>query len=155
MPPHRPYTERFWSFVTIKRGACWDWNGALDKQGYGRLSDRSIPSHFHRAHRVSYEIAYGPILPGLLVLHRCDRPQCVNPAHLFLGTNGDNARDMVSKNRHAKGSIRGRAKLKEEDIPAIRALQGLLSSRKVAQRYGVAKYTIQLIWQRRNWNHIP
>jgi hypothetical protein len=82
---------------------CWLWTGPPDAFGYGKISIR------HRmllAHRVQYEIRVGPIPAGLCILHHCDVPACVNPAHLFLGTRVDNIADMVSKNRQNRSGLR-------------------------------------------------
>lgn len=75
---------------------CWEWTGATDPNGYGRLAwnDR-----LWLAHRVSYTQHVGPIPDGISVCHRCDNPPCCNPAHLFLGTHADNVRDMWAKGR--------------------------------------------------------
>jgi hypothetical protein len=75
---------------------CWLWQGVLNKKGYGRYYTRG---KVFFAHRVSYELFKGEIPPGLLVLHRCDVPTCVNPNHLFVGTHSDNAKDAVAKGR--------------------------------------------------------
>jgi hypothetical protein len=95
MPPQaKPVSERFWPKVA-KSDGCWEWRGAKTL-GYGRINvgRRSI-----LAHRVSYEMANGPIADGLVVCHRCDNPSCVRPDHLFLGTLGDNNADMFAKGR--------------------------------------------------------
>jgi len=88
-------TARFEKYVD-KSGACWLWTGPLFRSGYGRAS---CGIKKRRAHRVAFETYIGPIPDGLQVLHRCDVPRCVNPAHLFLGTPADNARDMDAKGR--------------------------------------------------------
>ena len=90
----------FWGRVD-RRGAdeCWPWTGLRLPWGYGslRLRGHKSPS---RAHRLMYEFKHGPIPVGQCVCHRCDNPRCVNPAHLFLGTQTDNLRDMRDKGRH-------------------------------------------------------
>lgn len=74
-------------------GDCVEWAGLRFRDGYGRVGSK-------QAHRVAWEQTYGPIPEGLFVLHRCDNRPCVNPEHLFLGTNTDNMQDMVAKGRH-------------------------------------------------------
>jgi hypothetical protein len=91
--------DRYWSKVD-KSGACWLWTGSKNQQGYGLfvLNQRTQVTH-----RVSYEWSNGAIPDGLLVLHQCDVPSCVNPAHLFTGTQSDNMNDMYRKKRHKGG----------------------------------------------------
>ena len=93
LPPHMPHL-----------GPCWVWVGGTFSSGYGSfwLSGRS--SH---AHRVAWELTYGKIPDGLFVLHCCDRPLCVRPEHLFIGTHADNVRDRDEKGRQARGDRSG------------------------------------------------
>jgi hypothetical protein len=88
--------ERFSARTVITASGCWEWQGATDPNGYGRISWPGFPALVHRAMWVTM---YGPIGAGLFVCHRCDNPPCVNPDHLFLGTRLDNIRDMVEKGR--------------------------------------------------------
>jgi len=90
--------ERFLTFINKKENGCWEWNRYLDKDGYGQFKPNK-KSNPKRAHRFSYELYVGKIPKGLFVCHKCDNPSCVNPEHLFIGTNKDNVRDMILKNR--------------------------------------------------------
>jgi hypothetical protein len=98
-----PIDERFFRFVApmMDDRGCWEWTGYFagpPSARYGYISQP--PRQMRRAHRVSWEIHNGPIPNNLCVLHRCDNMACVNPTHLFLGTNSDNTRDMIAKGRH-------------------------------------------------------
>lgn len=91
----RAADERFWPRIT-KSDGCWIWPGAKNADGYG---DVAILGTKRKAHRLAWEVTKGPIPEGLFVCHKCDNPPCVNPDHLFVGTNSDNMRDMSSKGR--------------------------------------------------------
>ena len=93
VPPHLYFWDR-----CEKSGEndCWPWSGICDEHGYGRVIFMTSKV---KAHRVSYEMRYGPIPDGLLVRHKCDNPNCVNPNHLELGTQKDNANDMSKRGR--------------------------------------------------------
>ena len=96
---------------------CWLWIGSTS-HGYGQTNINGRPQ---RTHRVSYEYHIGPIPDDQCVLHKCDNPPCVNPSHLFLGSQQENLKDMKVKGRGIKGEMQGQAKLKAKDIPYIRA----------------------------------
>lgn len=151
---------RFWSKVSksANKEECWDWRAAIGRGGYGKFhvsvnkKEKSLV-----ASRVAYFLYY-QINPGeRLVLHRCDRAVCTNPAHLFLGSHKENMKDKVQKNRcnAVQGSKNKRAKLSESIIPEIisERLSGK-SHHDIAKKYGVAQSTIWKIFAGEKWKHI-
>lgn len=96
----RSLYERLWAKVqTGWESDCWEFKGASGDAGHGHLGPSGASQRHHQAHRVAWEFFYGPIPDGLYVCHHCDNPPCCNPAHLFLGTQADNMRDMIRKGR--------------------------------------------------------
>lgn len=91
--------DRFFDKITLPRTlhSCWEWNASCDSWGYGNF--RLV--NMEKAHRVSWRIHRGTIPKDIKVCHKCDNPKCINPQHLFLGSDLDNTLDMVSKGRHA------------------------------------------------------
>lgn len=150
--------DRFWEKVSVNgETGCWDWIAFKDKRGYGRLS---AGSESRLAHRISYQLHRGSIPDKLFVCHHCDTPGCVNPDHLFLGTDADNVADMISKGRQAskdqtthRGIDHGGSKLTELEIIAIRTSIGS-SQRSLAKQYGVGQSQIQRIKAGASWSHI-
>ena len=92
--------ERLWKKV-IKTDSCWIFNGATNGRRYGIIFNKDTKKPV-RVHRISWEIHFGSIPIGMYVCHKCDNPLCVNPKHLFLGTQLDNMRDMIAKGRGRK-----------------------------------------------------
>ena len=89
--------QQFWSHVN-KGDECWEWTASLSHNGYGQIIKCIDGKKKHLiAHRVSWEIHFGPIPEGMKVLHRCDNRRCINPGHLFLGSCQDNTDDMIKK----------------------------------------------------------
>lgn len=129
------------SFMPEPNSGCWLWMDGALKSGYGAFYYRGKS---RRAHRVSYEMYCEAIPFGMSVLHRCDVPLCVNPSHLFIGTQKDNIRDMDGKGRRVTSTRTGEAnsfaKLTEADALAIRSEAG--SIRSIARKYGVGSSTV-------------
>lgn len=148
------FVERFWSYVNVSSpSSCWEWTGHKS-HGYGMLA---VNRKKYAAHRVSYEMANGLILDNLQVCHHCDNPSCVNPDHLFLGTNSDNVADCISKGRQTRGSSHPVAKLTEQQVLDIRTkyASGLFLQREIAAEYGITQDNVSYIIHRKTWKHIP
>lgn len=148
--------ERFLSKACIsdEPSACWVWQKGLSRKGYGSFSanGKSV-----QAHRYSYEIAFGAIPDNLCVCHRCDNRRCVNPHHLWLGTNADNTRDKMQKGRHvvAFGVKQANAKLTDAKVIEIFHLrQRGLSQEKIAKQFGLDQTAISLVLRRKTWKHV-
>jgi len=130
-------------------GDCWLWKGCKRGLHYGGVSKGGY------AHRWAYQQFIGPIPDGQSVLHHCDTPLCVNPAHLFLGTQTDNIRDKVGKGRVANGERLPQAKLTEAIIAEARRLKKAgASNPELAIRFGVAEITIWRALTGRSWKHV-
>lgn len=137
--------DRFATKYVVGQDGCWEWTAALDHWGYGHIhtgSEIDGNRRMEKAHRVSWKLHRGPVAEDLCVLHHCDNPRCVNPDHLFLGTHADNTEDKKKKGREARGERHGRAKLSDEQVREIRALEGVKSRREIAEIYGISSSTV-------------
>jgi hypothetical protein len=140
-------------------GQCWVWASTIGHQGYGTFF---MPGHKRnapkaKAHRVAWELTNGDIPEGLDVLHHCDVRHCVNPSHLYLGTDLENARDRERRNRRnpAKGEHNGRARLTQADVDVIRFCHGLgETQRSLGFRFGVSQGQISRIVRGVQWPHL-
>lgn len=137
---------------TTVTDTCWLWNGSKYKSGYGFIKHEG---KITAVHRFLYQTFFGPIDKNLVCCHKCDIRNCINPAHIFIGTRDDNQKDMRDKGRSAKGSRNGTAKLKDEDILNIRKMysEGMLQ-REIANIYKMSQPVIGKITRRVTWRHI-
>jgi hypothetical protein len=148
---HKTAKDRFEKKFLVTPG-CWLWQKGK-RNGYGQfdLKGKTVSPH-----RASYEFYVGKIPDGLRVLHKCDNPPCVNPDHLFLGTDRDNVADCIKKGRAKRlrflGGENGRAKLTQESALKIRADKRKLI--EIAADYGVTSTTVCDIKAGRRWKHI-
>lgn len=150
-----PDAVRFSSKVAmVPEAGCWLWTGAVDDFGYGWFK---VAGALQRSHRFAWQAAFGAIPSGMCVLHKCDTPSCVNPAHLFLGTRTENNADKYAKGRENRcsrntGSAHGLSKLSEADIPAIRV--DSRSQEAIAADYGVSRRAIGMVKNGQTWAHV-
>jgi len=133
-----------------KETSCWIWQRGLFSNGYGQISIAGKPTP---AHRASYIAFIGPIPEGKLVCHACDNPLCVNPDHLWIGTNRDNMEDMVKKGRSAVAN-NAHAKLTIDQVKAIKRQYGKKNMEELADIFFVTPPTIARIVYGESWKHV-
>lgn len=127
---------------------CWEWTGKRNGAGYGVIRTGGANHRYTRAHRAVYEDRIGPIPADCRVLmHTCDNPICVNPAHLVPGNDADNMWDKALKGRHSK-------KLTADDVRQIRSLAVTHTQREIAAVFGVSHQMIGYILRGEQWGHV-
>lgn len=139
-------------FIEVTPRGCHVWLGSKFESGYGRLK---VGGRSYRANRMSWEFANGPIPAGMKICHTCDNPPCVNPAHLFVGTDADNMADMARKGRASKnltkvytrGNEHHNAKLTDEQVGELRREYeaGGTSQSRLAVKFGVSQALVSKI----------
>lgn len=160
----RPLTRdeqivNFWEKVNIgKPDECWLWKGCTCGSGH-KYGSAYFERKLTKAHRIAWEITHGPIPKGLLACHHCDTPLCVNPSHLFIGTNQDNQDDMERKGRRRYGVTLGEdnplTKITKAQAAEVRRLSKLgVFQKDISSITGVTKTNVGAIVQRRTWRHI-
>lgn len=131
---------------------CWLWAGGMFQHGYGAVTFRG---RRRLAHRWFYEELRGPIPAGFSLLHRCDTPACVNPAHLLVGTNAQNTADSIAKGRARplRGERHPLAKLTPAQVAEIRemAQSRSLTQKEIGRRYGITQSNVSMIARGRTW----
>ncbi len=145
--------DRFLEKLSFGSSDCWYFSGYIDQLGYGRLTVLSE----NKAHRVSWKLFYGDIPKGKKVLHKCDIRNCVNPEHLFLGTQSDNVNDMVSKKRNKSPGLSKEknrmSKLTMEKVLEMRSLyeKGNLSYSKIGKLFSISQMTAYRAINLQSW----
>ena len=133
---------------------CWLWTSHLDRKGYGNIG---CNGRWFKATHVSLFLRGVTVPPGHLACHKCDVPACVNPSHLFVGTQSDNLRDSWQKKRRRQslGERHGRAKLKAGDVRNIRTRRSLgEASASIARDFAITPTAVHAILTGRNWGHL-
>jgi len=173
VPPVHQLPGSILSRILVTPSGCWEWQGARHPLGYGYV--RWEGKRWY-AHRLVYTLTVGPIPHGLLVLHHCDNPPCCNPTDLYAGTQADNMRDMVERNRWGgsrslpsgerhwshrtpnrivRGEAHGQAKITAADVRDIRASHDDGESlRSLARRYKLSRPQIKRIVTGQAWAHV-
>ena len=147
-------TSSLGSKYTIDKKGCWNWNKCLNDRGYGITSYKG---KIWKAHRLSYVLYHNKnINSKIFICHSCDNPSCINPDHLFEGNMDINMKDMVSKNRSAKGISHGMNKLSEQDVKKIKEsyIPRIYSQRMLARDFHVDQSLISRIINSKNWRHV-
>lgn len=135
----------------VAPSGCWEWLGPRSHE-YGALRAGGAT---WLAHRLSYTVYVGPIPDGDVICHRCDNPICINPEHLFTGSQADNLHDMHNKGRGVRGVKQHAHVVTEGDVRAIReAREQGIPATVLALRYGVHKRQIYKIANREQWKHV-
>jgi hypothetical protein len=157
----KPTEHRFHkSYIKDKDTGCWNWIGK-SRSGSSRLYGRiKVDGKTTPAHRYSWELHNQKTIPkGMIVMHKCDNPQCVNPDHLSIGTHQDNMSDMVKKGRQsksnherAKGEKNGNSKLTKKIAKAI--FNDNRPQRQIAKSYGITQAAVSLIKRKITWRNI-
>jgi len=144
--------QRLESHIVSKDG-CWLTDLCCCRNGYPKIG---VGGKTQKASRVMFELFNGEIPKGFYVCHKCDNPSCINPNHLFLGTQKDNMVDMAKKGRSTKGSRNRSAKLNEDDVVEIKRLlsEGRLNQKEISDLYGVDRKIISGIKNGKIWRHV-
>ena len=147
-----PLSERFCGKVEIGRlNECWEWQAQINTYGYGVV--RADNQKAQGAHREAYRLHYGDEIPeGMLIMHSCDNPACVNPLHLSIGTHKDNKADSCQKGRHTFGNSHGNRKLNEDQAKQI--IADPRPKEEIAAEYGVTVRTVYYIKSGKLWRHL-
>lgn len=144
--------RRFKKYYTESSSGCWNWTASIQNSGYGkfRVGDKMMSSH-----RVSYLIYKGEIPENMNVCHKCDNKLCVNPDHLFLGSQADNIRDKIKKGRQTNGEKAWNAKLTKTQVKVIReAHKNGFQMKQIRDYFKISWTSISNIINKKRWGHV-
>lgn len=151
-----PIEKRFWAKVN-KSDGCWIWTGAKSSKGYGFIGSGGSGGRMLLAHRVSYEFANGEIPDGMMILHSCDNPSCVNPDHLRVGTCSDNIQEAFDKGRKIPpifhGEENAKSKLTNDKVRFILSNPDL-GHKEIADMFGLSPNCVRSVRIGRTWTHV-
>jgi len=137
-----------------KTDTCWLWTGCINSSGYGTISVRG---KCHMSHRLSWDLFKSKKIGKQFVLHMCDVRNCVNPSHLFSGTQNENIADMIKKGRQRTGRLagikHGMSKISEDDVRTIRASKQ--TAPVLAKQFGISRSNVGMIRTGKTWRHLP
>lgn len=152
---HATLEDRFFRKIN-KTESCWLWTGNVRPNGYGSIQEGGKGSRTISVHRLSYQLHKGQIPNGLVVMHSCDTPACVNPDHLSIGTYKENTADMIAKGRKRtvapKGIGNGKAKLNDDLVRYIR--QSNKNAASIARELSLSGNCIRGVRSGRTWSHV-
>lgn len=157
-PRKKNIVNRFFTKLSFGSSECWYWDGCIDDVGYGRLGKYDGEN---KAHRISWKLFNGEIPDGMKILHKCDIKNCVNPDHLFLGTQQDNIKDMVLKGRDkfgtgCAGEKNPMSRLTEKKVLSMREKysMGGISYKSIAKLFNVSTMTAYRAITKRLWRNV-
>lgn len=154
--PNEKQARRFWRRFKKNENGCWEWQGWVNSVGYG-VYDWSVNYKKYKmtAHRLSMLLAYGYIPEGKCVLHHCDNRLCMNPGHLFYGTQAENMQDCIKKGRRNNTHHPNIRWMTDGLVRIIREKHADgMSGKELAEIFSLSQSTISEIVNRKTWAHV-
>jgi len=148
-PKGMPLVERLTALSERQENGCLLWRGSVDSYGYGHIK---FGGKLRLVHRAAFAEAKGPIPSGAHICHSCDNRACIEPSHLWAGTNQENVSDKVRKGRHLCGELSARSKLTANDVREILRASGV--HKEIGARYGISGRYVGSLKRQENWRHL-
>lgn len=148
--------NRFLKFVRSEHNGCWIWTGAKNPRGYGAFYLGGKVVNSHRASMLIFKADV--LIDGMTVCHSCDNPACVNPDHLWVGTQKDNITDCISKKRKntasSRGEKSGKSTIGNAQAISIFGLKGKKTRREISMEFGISMDTVSKIFNGLRWSSV-